>query len=362
MSAESGAASHLPATVGRYRISACLAGDAFGSVYAGFDPLLERPVVVKVFPLEGADPAARRVITGTFAGAMQRVGLLTHSSIVALFDAGETPESVFMATEFVDGESLAQLMARGFDLDLPLRVSLLLQVVDALEYARVHGVPHLDFKASNIRISPDLMLKVGGFGVAPVVEALSLATNLPTHPSRYAAPERVRGEPGDARSDVFSLARIALELLALTRTAADPVPGTVAALPPYLRDRGIREDDWAELFARACHPDPEERTATPAAFSLDLLMALDLGEAEARLAWETSRMLGSHADQLTVAPSGLASLGPPSDSPTITMPAVPRSTGGLARPPRDVPAGAGESETVLAPAPPSPESTTTTED
>ncbi len=231
-----------------------------------------------------------------FLREMSRAGSLTHPGIVALYDAGEWPGGLFMASEFVESQGLAEALARGVDLDLPLRVSLLVQIVDALEYARDLGVAHLTLKPSNIHVGPDYMLKVGSFGVAAVADAIVASTGRRPAPSRHTAPERLRGEAGDFRSDAFSVAQLALDILA---GADRPMPPggwlTPPPLPAVLAAHGVRADRWTTLFTHALADEPEDRFPTAGAFNAELLMRLELSESEARLAWETSRATGALA-------------------------------------------------------------------
>jgi serine/threonine-protein kinase len=286
----------LPTGVGRYEIRSRLAQDPLDEVYAAFDPLIERPMAVKLFSLRAIDAAGQTRVREAFAREMPRAGILTHPSIVALYDAGEWPGGLFMATELVEGEDLTALLAARTDLDLPLRVSLIVQMVDALEHARDLDVAHLHLKPSNIRVGADYMLKVGSFGVAPVVDALVVALGREPEASRYLAPERLRGEPGDFRSDSFGVAQIALDILA---GVDRPMPAGGWMTPPPLPDvlvaHGVRPDRWDALFTHALSDDPDDRFQTVGAFSADLLMRLELSESEARLAWETSRAMGAFA-------------------------------------------------------------------
>jgi serine/threonine protein kinase len=173
-------------------------------------------------------------------------------------------------------------------------VSLLVQIVDALEYARDLGVAHLNLKPSNIRVGPDYMLKVGSFGVAPVADAIVAATGLRPPFFRHTAPERLRGEAGDFRSDAFSVAQLALDILA---GADRPMPAggwlTPPPLPAALAVHGVRADRWMTLFEHALAADPEDRFPSVGVFNVELLMRLELSETEARLAWETSRAMGA---------------------------------------------------------------------
>ena len=80
--------------------------------------MIERPVVVKVFRLKQVDPAADAALKQAFYQEMQRTGLLMHHGIAALFDAGEEPGMLFMATEYVEGSNLADRLAEGITWDV----------------------------------------------------------------------------------------------------------------------------------------------------------------------------------------------------------------------------------------------------
>ena len=292
----------LPAHVGRYQISAHLSGGLIDDVYKGFDPLLERPVMVRMFPLRLNDEAAELVVKQAFYGQMQRAGALTHHGIATLFDAGEWGPALFMASEFVDATNLADLLASRIELDLSLRVALIAQVVDALEYAREGGVAHLQLRPTSVLVGGDFSVKLAGFGVAAVVDALTAATSgLVLEPSRYTAPERQHGLPGDHRSDVFSLAAIALDLLADASSVARPADD-IPPVPAELAADGIKAERWTAIFERALASDPDERFDTPAELEVELLLTLGLGAAEARVARETARV-----DVLSLSPPTSAS-------------------------------------------------------
>jgi serine/threonine protein kinase len=252
--------SSLPAAVGRYKILDRLVGSSLDDVYRGFDPLIERPVVVKVFRLRLVDPSLEGAIKQSFYAEMQRTGLLMHHGIAQLFDAGEQPGALYMATEYVDGTSLAERLKTALDWDLSMRVSLIAQVLDALDFACLLGVPHLNLKPSNVVIGHGHAVKIGGFGVGSFVSQLEAASSVAVAtPSPYAAPERLRGEPGDQRADVFSAARIARDVL----------------------QHGGPESESAAVsavLARASSAKPVDRFPTPETLKQELLLALGVGE------------------------------------------------------------------------------------
>jgi len=312
-------------TIGRYKIEERLAGSSTDDVYRGFDPMIERPVVIKVFRLEQVDPAAVPALKQAFYQEMQRVGLLMHHGIAALFDAGEEPGMLFMATEYVDGSNLAERLAAGITWELPGRLSVVVQMLDALEFACQLGVPHLNLKATNVVIGTGHAVKVGGFGVGSFVSRLAAASSAPPAAvSRYASPERARGEPGDQRSDVYSAALIARDIL----LGPDPGP----ELPDFLKSQSVDAGLLRVVFKRALSADPAERYETPDTFKAELLLPLGVGDAPSWLESHLSRLGGVEAapDAVTMlTPSGVYVFPDPgSDSVTTVAPARPADSAG----------------------------------
>jgi serine/threonine-protein kinase len=263
-----------PETIGRYRVLTRLAADAAGEVYKAFDPMIERSIVVKVFSIDGVPEAARPAVRDVFYREVQRVGLLTHPGIVTLFDAGELADGLFLATEFVEGASLADWLGVGITLALTERLAIVSQAADALTAAGTHGVAHLSLRPAAVLISADGTIRVRGFGVAPIFDAIQAAGGAgpAALPGRYLAPERAGGA-GDTRADVFALAQIALEVLG----------DTIDPRAPHL----------APTFARALAADPAARHDSADHFAKDLLLGLGMSDLEVRLAWEATREVGT---------------------------------------------------------------------
>ncbi|MEO5812571.1 MAG: protein kinase [Rhodanobacter sp.] len=197
----------IPHRVGRYRIDGILGEGAMAVVYAGFDPDIERHIAIKCLHGEiAADPAFRR----RFLVEARAAGQLTHPHIVTIFDAGETDDGVaFIAMERLSGETLASRVAREGFPPLPVIMDLVGQIAGALDYAHAQGVVHHDIKPENIMLTDGWQhAKVNDFGIAerraiPSVPGRPL-TEVGGTPA-YMAPEHLRGQATDGRSDLFSL-------------------------------------------------------------------------------------------------------------------------------------------------------------
>jgi hypothetical protein len=258
-------------TIGRYELVDHLADHGGHVVYRGFDPMIQRPLVIKLFRLghlEAPDAAAVRL---TFFGDMQRTGLLAHPGIATLFDAGEAPGGVFIANEYIDGASLADQLDIIVAWPLADRVSLIIQLADALAHAGEQGVPHGHLRVSHVLIGEDAAPRIRGFGIAGIQHALR---------QHAAGPA---GVPPD--DDVRALGAIAGQVLGDAALANDP---------------GL-----ADTLRRAAADDPAERYDTPGAFKYALLLALNMGESDVRLAWSAGHDVGSMlaaADATTLSP------------------------------------------------------------
>ncbi len=185
-------------------------------VYAGFDPDIQRQVAVKcLHQAAAADPAYRR----RFVIEARAAGHLSHPHIVTIFDAGETADGrSYIAMERLSGETLASRVAREGFPPLPVIMALIGQVADALDYAHAQGVVHHDIKPENIMVSEDWHhAKINDFGIAERRNTRDDGGNLRTEVGgtpAYMAPEHLRGESTDARSDLFSLGVMLYWLLA----------------------------------------------------------------------------------------------------------------------------------------------------
>lgn len=204
----------IPPTVGRYRIEGVLGAGAMAVVYAGFDPEIERKVAIKCLrSAVAADPAYR----ARFLTEARAVGHLTHPHIVTLFDVGEMEDGrPYIAMERLSGDTLASRAAREGFPPLPVILGLVEQIAGALDYAHAHGVIHQDIKPENIMLSDGWQhAKVSDFGIAE-----RRNPRVPGAPRReiggtpaFMAPEHLRGERTDARSDLFSLGVVLFWLL-----------------------------------------------------------------------------------------------------------------------------------------------------
>lgn len=257
----------------RYELHALIGEGAFGRVYRGHDRRLSRPVAVKVIkPWWSQDPEWVR----RFEREAQLLARVDHPGVVRIFDVGQAVEGVYYVAELVEGESLAERLARG-SLPPGQAREITQQLCLALAQAHSQGMVHRDVKPGNVLISARGRVKVGDFGVALAADAStggSSATIVGT--PRYMAPEQAEGRRVTPASDVYSVGVVLYEMLAgsppfsggspvelALRHVRETPPPLPAAIPAAVRS----------IVARALSKDPAARYADAGAMAEALASA-----------------------------------------------------------------------------------------
>ena len=263
--------------IGRYRVLQHLGGGGSSEVYLAEDTFMHRKVALKVLRRRNAEEGEVR----HFEREVRCASMINHPNIATVLDVGEEDDVQYIASEFVDGETVRQRMQRG-PMEIREVLDVAIGVASALVAAHEAWVVHRDIKPENIMLRRDHGVKILDFGVATL--ARSADGTDPLRRSRigtlyYLSPEQVRGESIiDTRSDIYSLGVVLYEMLAqqppfdgptLIDVLAAIVETEPAALPPSvpLGLHGIVE--------RAMRKSIYERTQTAAAV-LDELTDLRL--------------------------------------------------------------------------------------
>jgi len=205
----------VPATLGKYRVTAVLGEGAMGVVYKGFDPGIQRQVALKTIRKQLVDSADTGVsMAARFRNEAQAAGRLQHPGIVAVYDYGEDGDVAYIAMEYVEGSSLARYLMVPVTFSDEDRVGLIGQLLDALDHAHGNGVWHRDVKPANLMITHDGRLKVADFGIARIESAGLTMVNAAIGTPGYMAPEQFLGEDVDRRVDVYAAGVLLYQLLA----------------------------------------------------------------------------------------------------------------------------------------------------
>jgi len=209
-----GAASTLPAGFilqQRYRIVRLLGEGGMGSVYEADDLELDRKVAIKLIR---PDLAANPEILQRFKRELIMARKVTHENVVRIFDLGTDQGLKFITMEFIEGRDLKSYIVDGPRLTPDESADVIVQVCRALNAAHNAGIVHRDLKPQNIMIDAEGVAQVMDFGVARSMDVTGLTrTGELLGTPAYMSPEQAKGEPTDARSDIFSLGIIFYELL-----------------------------------------------------------------------------------------------------------------------------------------------------
>jgi serine/threonine protein kinase len=203
----------MQAQVGRYQLFEVLGVGATSRVVRGFDPMIGRPVAIKLFSPELAKGEARE----RFLREARVVGQLSHPNIVTLYDLGidEATLNPYLGMEHIDGTPLNRVLEKG-TLPLNRASAWVAHAAEALDVAHKRGVIHGDVKPANILITADGKVKLTDFGMARVARREARDSALLGTPA-YWCPEQIMGRPQDARSDIFSLGVVLYEMITGTR-------------------------------------------------------------------------------------------------------------------------------------------------
>src|SRR6516165_10394371 len=169
----------LGSQLGSHEIIALLGKGGMGEVYRARDLKLKREVAIKILPEEFARDADR---VGRFQREAEVLASLNHPNIAAIHDLEETDGTRYLVLELVEGETLAERIARG---PIPLEEALpaALQICEALEAAHERGIIHRDLKPANVKLTPDGIVKVLDFGLAKAMESSPASATLSNSPT-----------------------------------------------------------------------------------------------------------------------------------------------------------------------------------
>jgi serine/threonine protein kinase len=279
--------------IGRYEVVSVLGQGAMGTVYKAVDPLIERAVAIKTINLK-LSKEERVEFEARFYREAKSAGRLNHAGIVTIYDVGENDEIAYIAMEFLEGESLREMLDSGVVLPIEMIGKIAVRVAGALNFAHENQVVHRDIKPANIMIMPGHDIKIMDFGIAqiPTGSRTQLGTVLGS--PKYMAPEQVTGQSTDRRTDVFALGVVLYEMLTglapfngdnlstimykILNEAPVP-PSTINSRVPAVFDR---------IVSQALAKRPEDRYQTALEF------ARDIGKLEAVFPHEARRSDASH--------------------------------------------------------------------
>ena len=272
--------------LGPYEILGLIGAGGMGEVYRAKDTRLGRDVAIKVLPAEfAAEPDRLR----RFEQEARAVAALAHPNILAIHDVGTHEAAPFIVTELLEGETLRDRLNAG-GLTVSKAVEAAVQIAQGLSAAHAIGIIHRDLNPANVVVTKVGHVKILDFGIAkltqPEVTADPFAPTVGAAPSTdsgavlgtmgYTSPEQLRGQPADARSDIFSFGCVLYEMLAgrspfLKATGAETITAIMSEDPPALAASGRQVPPaLQEIVHRCLEKRPEDRFSS----AHDLALAL----------------------------------------------------------------------------------------
>ena len=249
----------MSARIGPYTIVRCIGGGGQGQVFLGHDTRLQRQVAIKIHRLPGARPARRNTLREA-----RRLAGIRDPRVVHLHDVVESSDYLALVMEYIPGCNLEELLA-ATRLSLPSVLRIAADLSAAIAAARRQRVVHGDIKASNVLLSRDGRALLTDFGIARAARD----AQTPVRPGSLEAlaPEQLRGDPLDVRTDLFALGRLLFRLLTgghpFSRggmpSAAALLEGESVSVREHLPEGHELPDALCDLVDRLLRRDPAER-------------------------------------------------------------------------------------------------------
>ena len=261
-----------------------------GEVYRARDTRLQRDVALKILPESFAREGDR---LHRFEQEARAVAALNHPNILAIFDTGQQNGSPYLVSELLEGETLRTVLDGGV---LPQRKTIEygVQIAQGLAAAHEKGIVHRDLKPENVFITKDGRVKILDFGLAKLAQKAAVADGVTLTSSHtaagmvmgtasYMAPEQVRGDAADPRTDIFAFGAVLYEMASGKRafrreTTAETMTAVLKEDPPELNDAGYPISPALDRIVRRClekTPDQRFQSSKDLSFALAALSGTD---------------------------------------------------------------------------------------
>jgi eukaryotic-like serine/threonine-protein kinase len=262
-----------PERLGKYHVTGILGEGAMGVVYKGYDPGIQRVVALKTVRRQLLESNEYGIsMQARFRNEAQAAGRLAHPGIVGVYDYGDEGDVAYIAMEYVEGNTLERYVASQVRFSEEDVVSVIVQLLDALDHAHGHGVWHRDIKPANLLMTRQGVLKVADFGIARIESAgLTQSASVIGTPT-YMAPEQFLGQAIDRRVDIYGSGVLLYQLL----VGRPPFVGTTESLSyrvvheapvlPSAVPGSTCGTTFDSLLAVALAKHPDQRYPTAAAF------------------------------------------------------------------------------------------------
>jgi serine/threonine-protein kinase len=261
-------------TLGKYRILSSIGSGGFGTVYLAEDTWIDKKVALKV-------PHKQHLPFNEMLKEARLLAAMSHPNIVSVLTAEKEAEHFFIVMEYVQGQTLEQLIIREGALDLARALDYTCQICNGVDHAHKAGILHRDLRPGNILVSDTGLLKVSDFGTSRFLEIAAHGTTVIGSPP-YMAPEQFQGKAVFA-SDVYSIGVTMYQMLTGVLPYNTPTPGDLDRLlrgdlvtPPRLKNSQIPKA-INDIVMKALQVDPSARYQRAGDLLADVLSARALG-------------------------------------------------------------------------------------
>ncbi|HEX6733063.1 MAG TPA: protein kinase, partial [Pyrinomonadaceae bacterium] len=300
--------------LGPYEIQSLLGAGGMGEVYLAQDTRLRRLVALKLLPADSTQNIERLL---RFEQEAYAVSALNHPNILTIYEIGKAENVPFIATEFVDGQTLRQQLF-GSQMDLVDVLNKTLQIASALSAAHHAGIVHRDIKPENIMVRYDGYVKVLDFGLSKLNESQLIASSseaetlvaVNTQPGMiigtidYLSPEQARGLKVDERSDIWALGVVVYEMVTGKRpfdgaTQTDVIASILKTDPlPFSRSDPKVPSELQRIIKKMLCKNPRDRYQTVKDLVVDLKTLLH----EIEIAGDADRLIQQPASSVAILP------------------------------------------------------------
>ena len=268
-----------PRSLGKYPLLGVIGKGSMGILYRSVDPHIKRPVALKTIRRDLLEQAETENFSARFRIEAQAAGGLAHPGIVAVYEYGEEDAYAYIAMEFIEGRSLRECFEQKIPFSVGQVVSILSQLLEALQYAHDRGVWHRDIKPANVLLMTDGRVKVTDFGIARIESSMLTQVGAIMGTPGFIAPEMYLGDTFDSRVDVFAAGVVLYQLLAGTppyRGTAEKVMFKVCyetPVPPSVAGRLPALQAFDSVVMKALARRPGDRFTSAAQFRAAVLEA-----------------------------------------------------------------------------------------
>ncbi len=263
----------------RYEVIRSIGEGGMANVYLGYDTILDRNVAIKI--LRG-DLSSDEKFVRRFQREALSASSLSHPNIVEMYDVGEDDGIYYIVMEYIEGQTLKQLLKRRGSLTLSEAIDIMLQLTDGMSHAHDAYIIHRDLKPQNIMIEDDGQIKITDFGIAMALNSTQLTqTNSVMGSVHYLPPEQAAGKGSTIKSDIYSMGIIFYELL----TGELPFRGDNAveialkqmkeAIPDVHEDNPAIPMSVYNVILKSTAKNPKNRYTDSRIMHDDLLTVLD---------------------------------------------------------------------------------------